>query len=145
MKTRGVVVIALVMCIALTGVAIADQITSTYCQSGSCNIVQAGSKYDLTVGSVVTSADNKFVGADATSPVTLNYAINVKPYTIPGQGAFPAMGTVSAYVKAHIQEGRTSNNTSRNEDLTYIESSSASGIINVFTQIIAFQSVKVLP
>lgn len=145
MKTIGVIIIALAMLTKLTGVAIADQITSTYCHSGYCNIVQAGCKYDLTVGSVVTSAGNKFVGTDATSPGTLNYAINVKPYMIPGLGTFPAMGTISAYVKVHIQEGRTSNNTSRNEDLTYSESSSASGIISTFTQIIAFQSVKVLP
>ena len=45
-----------------------------------CNIVQAGSKYDLTVGSVTTAADDRFVGSDATNPVVLNYAINVKPY-----------------------------------------------------------------
>ncbi len=45
-----------------------------------CNIVQAGSKYDLTVGSVTTNANDRFVGNDATNPVVLNYAINVKPY-----------------------------------------------------------------
>ncbi len=72
-----------------------------------CNIVQAGSKYDLNVGSVVTTADDRFVGTDATIPVVLNYAINVKPYTVAGQGTSPAMGTVSAYIKASIKEGRS--------------------------------------
>ena len=109
-----------------------------------CNIVQAGSKYDLTIGSVVTSASDRFIGTDASIPVVLNYAINVKPYTIQGQGTFPAMGSASAYVKAHIQEGRGTNNTSRAEDLTYSESSSASGIINAFTKIINYQSGKAL-
>lgn len=142
MKTFGVIGIALAMLIALTGVVIADQITSTYGNSGYCNIVQAGSKYDLTIGSVVTSTDNRFVGTDATAPVALNYAIDVKPYTIPGQGTFPAMGSVSAYFKAHIQQGRSGNNTTSNEDLTYTESSSASGIINSFSNIFAFQSGK---
>ena len=70
-----------------------------------CNIVQAGSKYDLVVGSVVTSANDRFVGTDATVPVELNYAINVKPYGTT-EGSIPAMGSASAYIKAHIQEGR---------------------------------------
>ena len=40
-----------------------------------CNIVQAGSKYDLTIGSVTTNANTRFVGTDATNPVVLNYDI----------------------------------------------------------------------
>ena len=56
-----------------------------------CNIVQAGSTYDLTVGSVTTSANDRFIGTDATNPVVLNYAVNIKPYgTTAGQ--IPAMG-----------------------------------------------------
>ena len=72
-----------------------------------CNIVIAGSQYDLTVGSVVTAANNRFIGSDATIPVALNYAITVKPYTIQGVGTSPAMGSVSAYIKASIREGRS--------------------------------------
>ncbi len=73
-----------------------------------CNIVQAGSTYDLTVGSVTTSANDRFVGTDATSPVVLNYAINVKPYGT-SQGQIPASGSTMAYIKVHIQEARTVN------------------------------------
>ena len=46
-----------------------------------CNIIQAGSKYDLTIGSVTTNVDERFVGTDATDPVVMNYAINIKPYS----------------------------------------------------------------
>ena len=80
------------------------------CIRDSCNIVQSGSRYDLNVGSVVTTANDRFVGSDATLPVVLNYAINVKPYTVAGQGTSPAMGSVSAYIKASIKEGRNGYN-----------------------------------
>jgi hypothetical protein len=107
-----------------------------------CNIIQAGSKYDLTVGSVTTSANDKFVGSDATVPVTLNYAINVKPYTASGTNV-PAIGSAMAYVKAHIMEGNNMN-TTKAEDLTYSETSSVNGYINSFNKVIAYQSGKSL-
>ena len=75
-----------------------------------CNIVQAGSKYDLTIGSVTTNANNRFVGTDATNPVVLNYDINVKPYGT-SQGQIPASGSAMAYIKAHIQEARVNGNS----------------------------------
>jgi len=126
-----------------------------------CNIVQAGSKYDLTVGSVTTTANDKFVSGDASAPVVLNYNINVKPYgTTSGQ--IPAIGSTSAYIKAHIQEARTTNyvNVSapiqnddggivwawvpttpqKNEDLTYSEISSAQGTITAFNQEMSYSS-----
>lgn len=127
-----------------------------------CNIVQVGSKYDLTIGSVTTNANERFVGTDATNPVVLNYDINVKPYTIVGQGTFPAMGSTSAYLKAHIQEARDFNTsqidigdgdfmtttgiTTLVEDLTYSEVSSAQGSITTFNKVISYQSGKsILP
>ena len=82
-----------------------------------CNIVQAGSKYDLTIGSVTTNANTRFVGTDATNPVVLNYDINVKPYGT-SQGQILASGSAMAYLKAHIQEAR-GNGTAKAEDLTY--------------------------
>jgi hypothetical protein len=107
-----------------------------------CNIVQAGSKYDLTVGSVTTNANDRFVGKDATNPVVLNYDINVKPYgTTAGQ--IPAIGSASAYIKAHIQEAR-GNATVKNEDLTYSETSAVTGTITAFQKVIAYQSGKAL-
>ncbi len=107
-----------------------------------CNIIQAGSKFDLTVGSVTTGANDRFIGTDATNPVVLNYDINVKPYGT-SQGQIPAIGSAMAYVKAHIQEGRNWNIT-KNEDLTYSETSSAQGTISAFNKVIAYQSGKSL-
>jgi hypothetical protein len=107
-----------------------------------CNIIQAGSKYDLTIGSVTTAANSKFVGTDATIPVVLNYAINVKPYTASGT-QYPATGSAMAYIKAHIQEGNNFN-TTKAEDLTYSETSSANGYIYSFNKVIAYQSGKSL-
>lgn len=104
-----------------------------------CNIVQAGSTYDLVIGSVVTAANDRFVDTDPTGPAILNYNINVKPYKVQGQGTSPALGSASAYLKAHIQEARS---TLQNEDVTYVESSSAGGVINSFTHTIAYQSGK---
>jgi hypothetical protein len=103
-----------------------------------CNIVQAGSRFDLTIGSVTTRADNAFVHNDATIPVVLNYNINVKPYST-SQGQFPASGSTSAYIKAHIQEGRR-NGTAKAEDLVYSETSSASGRITAFNKIMSYSS-----
>jgi len=107
-----------------------------------CNIVQAGSKYDLTIGSVTTNANTRFVGTDATNPVVLNYDINVKPYST-SQGQILASGSAMAYLKAHIQEAR-GNGSAKAEDLTYNEQSSAQGTITAFTKVIAYQSGKSL-
>jgi hypothetical protein len=103
-----------------------------------CNIVQAGSKYDLTIGSVTTLADNAFVHSDASIPVVLHYNINVKPYSTT-QGQVPASGSTSAYIKAHIQEAR-GNGTAKAEDLVYSETSSASGRITAFNKLMSYSS-----
>jgi hypothetical protein len=125
-----------------------------------CNIVQAGSRYDLTVGSVTTNANDRFVSSDATNPVALNYAINVKTYGTP-QGQIPAMGSTMAYMKAHIQEARGYDNVTvlwggafspftvastpkKAEDIVYNEQSSAQGTITAFNKVMAYQSGKSL-
>ena len=106
-----------------------------------CNIVQTGSSFDLTVGTVKTSANDRFVGTDATVPVALNYNIAVSPYSTT-DGSIPAIGSVSAYIKAHIQEAHT--NTSKAEDLQYAETSTASGNIQQFIKDMHYQSGKSL-
>ena len=143
--------------------AFSDTIIPAY-----CNIVQAGSNYDLTAGSVTTSANGRFVGTDATNPVALNYAINVKPYGT-SQGQIPASGSTMAYIKVHIQEARTVNyrNVSdivsfedeepylawvyvptapqKVEDLTYSEVSDARGTITAFTKEMSYSSQVTAP
>ena len=110
-----------------------------------CNIVQAGSKYDLTVGSVTTSANDKFVSNDAGLPVTLNYNINVKPYGT-SQGQVPSTGSAMAYLKAHLQEARgwdenlPDEGMNKSEDVTYSETSSAQGTISTFDKEMSYSS-----
>lgn len=110
-----------------------------------CNIVQAGGKYDLTIGSVTTRADDAFVHNDATVPVVLNYAINVKPYGT-SQGQIPASGSAMGYLKAHIQEGREwdydpiTDIPMKAEDLTYSDTASALGTISAFNKQFSYSS-----
>jgi len=131
-----------------------------------CNIVQQGSSYQLNTGSVVTSANNRFVGTDATMPVVQNYAINVKGITMNDGATAPALGSVSSYIKAHIQEARGENVAnvsveipfetpvsgyyllpaapSKAYDFSYSETSMASGIISQFSKSSQYQSGKAL-
>ena len=83
-----------------------------------CNIVQAGSSIDTTLTSVVTSADTRFIGTDATIPVVLNYNIAAKGITLSDGTSSPMIGSVSAYIKAHVQEARNSSAT-KSQDLVY--------------------------
>lgn len=103
-----------------------------------CNIVQAGSAFDTTLTSTVTSADTRFVGADSTFPVVLNYNINAQGITLGSQSS-PMIGSASAFLKVHIQESRD-NTTTKSEDLVYSETSSASGLISKFSKSMSYQS-----
>jgi hypothetical protein len=104
-----------------------------------CNIVQMGSNYDLTVGSVTTQADTRFVGTDATNPIVQNFQVNIEPYSTTS-GQIPASGTTSAYIRAHIQEARNNGTPLKSEDLLYSETSSARGAITMFSKSMAYSS-----
>jgi hypothetical protein len=115
-----------------------------------CNIAQAGSSIDTTLTSVVTSADDRFVGTDSAIPVVLNYNINAKGITLGNQSS-PMIGSVSAYLKVHVQEGGETNfsgdfasavksATTKAEDLSYSETSTASGLISGFSKSMNYQS-----
>ena len=110
-----------------------------------CNIVQAGSRYDLTIGSVTTNANERFVGTDATNPVVLNYNINLKPYGT-SQGQIPASGSSMAYLKVHVQGGRewaydpVTDIPMKAEDITYSEIASAQGTITAFNKQMGYSS-----
>jgi hypothetical protein len=124
-----------------------------------CNIEQAGSSIDSTLTSVVTHADDRFVGTDSTFPVVLNYQINAQGITLSDGSSSPMIGSVSAYLKVHVQEARNqslvfipstfgggnpdmwySQNPLRSEDLVYSETSSASGLVNKFSKSMSYQS-----
>jgi hypothetical protein len=119
-----------------------------------CNIEKAGSSFDTSLASVVTSANERFVGTDSTFPVVLNYNINAQGITAGNQSS-PMIGSVSAYLKVHLQEARnastlpvlieglTQYNTLtplKSEDLVYSETSSASGLITKFSKSMSYQS-----
>jgi hypothetical protein len=116
-----------------------------------CNIVQSGSDFLITGGSVVTDANERFIGATSDFPVEENYGINMI-----GLDGLPAAGSVSAFMKMHAQEGGVDtlyevplgiNNEkalviqkSQAADVTYQENLAASGLINQFKADMQYQS-----
>ena len=123
-----------------------------------CNIEQAGSAFDTTLTSTVTSADDRFVGTDATIPTVLNYNINAQGITLSDGTSSPMIGSVSAYLKVHVQEARNESiletlpiddssivfmdpiDPIKSEDLVYSETSSASGLISRFSKSMSYSS-----
>jgi hypothetical protein len=115
-----------------------------------CNIVESGSSADISTGSISTSAGMRFIGASADVPVAETYSINVKGVT--GFEGASAIGTVNAFMKAHLQEGIEQQiprwhptdiigfTPGKAEDLSYSETSMASGAIHSFTKDIQYQS-----
>jgi hypothetical protein len=119
-----------------------------------CNIEQAGSSFDSTLTSTVTSADTRFVGSDATIPTVLNYNINAQGITLGNQSS-PMIGSVAAYLKVHVQEARNESvgldtfegaqetitlNPQKSEDLAYSEASTVSGLISRFSKSVSYSS-----
>ena len=122
-----------------------------------CNIEQAGSAFDTTLTSTVTSADDRFISTDATIPTVLNYNINAQGISL-GTQSSPMIGSVSAYLKVHVQEARNESifetlpddsssiifmnpvDPIKSEDLVYSETSSASGLISQFSKSMSYSS-----
>jgi hypothetical protein len=117
-----------------------------------CNIVMSGSNLDVTLASVSTAAGERFVAATADIPVEQAYGISMKGMTGMNE-VVPATGSVSAFINAHIQEGRVTDITPNipdilwtgyapvlASDMTYVQSAAASGAINEFTIAYNYQS-----
>ncbi len=113
-----------------------------------CNIIEVGSSADVTLASLTTSADERHVMATADPNVEVDYSTKVT-----GFGDIPAMGSATAYINVHIQEGRVGHGMLRPfggplgyaydpkaEDLVYSEVSTASGDITLFEKVMAYQS-----
>jgi hypothetical protein len=109
-----------------------------------CNVVTAGSNMDVTQVNSVINANDRFVNVNGDVPVTLHYDIAAKGFTAEDGTTIPAMGSVSAFVKAHIMEAREGAvpgaTIPKAEDLTYSETVSASGLIYSFGKVIDYQS-----
>ncbi len=121
-----------------------------------CTIEQAGSTFDSTLTSTATYADTRFVGTEATIPVVMNYNINAQGITLGDGTSSPMIGSVSAYLKIHVQEARNESvvsiqslvpmsftdevHATKSEDLVYSETSSASGLITQFSKSMSYSS-----
>jgi hypothetical protein len=119
------IIITLALLILLTG-------------SVSADIVKAGSSIDATLTSVSTHLGTSNVG-DQDSPLSLNYDISAKGMTLSDGTTVPMTGSVTAYVRVYTMGGRDSSGQI-NQDLTYSEVSTASGLINSFQKSIAYRS-----
>jgi hypothetical protein len=105
----------------------------------SCNIVTAGSSVDATSVSLVTKAAGRTITATADVPASLSYSINVHGVT----ADVPAVGSVSAYMKAHLQ-GARGDSLTKSSDFQYDDTSTASGLINGFSKAVSYQGGKLL-
>ena len=116
-----------------------------------CNIVVSGSTADISTGSVSTVAGGRLIAASSDVPGAETYNIDVKGF--PGSGGYSdANGTVSTFMKAHLQEGIEQQiprmfDTDplgfipvRAEDVSYSETSTASGSIGSFNKEMKYQS-----
>jgi hypothetical protein len=125
-----------------------------------CNIVQEGSSVDLTLGSLTTGTEQRYImksdhkfGLDypVSDPgVESNYHIKLT-----GFGNVPAMGSADAYIDVHVQEARgftpvtgLGQDLSANpkaEDLVYSETTTASGDITLFEKVMSYNSKITAP
>jgi hypothetical protein len=118
-----------------------------------CNIAKMGSSVDVSLVSLVTSTNERSVAATADVPAELEHSIAVS-----GIGTSPAIGSAGASMNVHIQEGKAGITGSgfalendqvydvgilkigKTEDLTYSESSTASGEIGQFGKTMDYRS-----
>jgi hypothetical protein len=127
-----------------------------------CNIVQEGSSVDLTIGSLATDTEQRYIMKSAgfyTNPLDMlleyeqpisdpgvesNYQIRLT-----GFGDIPATGSARASIDVHVQEARLLNEANpsdinainpKAEDLVYSEISTASGDITLFQKAMDYNS-----
>jgi hypothetical protein len=98
------------------------------------NVVNAGSSFDLAQGSLATQARSRTVTPDASIPVALNYRVSLQ-----GLGDGPAVGSASAFMNGHLEAGRDAT-TNKAQDITFSQSSSASGLIYAFDKVMDYES-----
>jgi hypothetical protein len=127
-----------------------------------CNIVQEGSSVDLTLGSLTTSSEQRYIMKSAGFPTYQNGMLSELPVSDPGVesdysirltglGDIPAMGSAESYIDVHIQEGRlliyseVPSYHLKAEDLVYSETTTASGDITVFQKVLGYSSKITAP
>jgi hypothetical protein len=117
-----------------------------------CNIIEMGSDVDMTLMSLATAVSERNIAATADVPVAADYAIAVT-----GFGDVPALGSASAFINAHLQEGSPGSYFGtfeygsygdvdgywlggKAEDVLYSETTTASGEITAFSKVLSYQS-----
>ncbi len=114
-----------------------------------CNIVEMGSRFDLSSGMVYTSASERTIAKTWDVPVEADYQIDVA-----GMDTLPALGSVSASIRSHVQEGDMRflgsygfddfsldvYHLDKRADLTYSEKTEASGAIVQFQKAMHYES-----
>lgn len=123
----GGVIISIVLLVLLTGSVTAGSITF--------GLVEAGSSFDATTGSVTTHVGSGMVNDNPADPVTLGYDISAGGITIPDGSTTPMAGSVEAYVRAHTMNGHYRSSLNSGE-LTYSDVTMASGLISSFRKTI---------
>jgi hypothetical protein len=129
----------------------------SYINPAFCNIVQEGSSVDLTLGSLSTDTEQRYI---------MQIAKHYAPYDLPvsdpgvesdyaikltGFGDVPAMGSATAFINVHAQEARTQSNEEelianpKAEDLVYSETTTASGDITLFQKVMGYSSKITAP
>ncbi|MCQ8894300.1 MAG: hypothetical protein NQU46_06675 [Methanolinea sp.] len=96
-----------------------------------CNIVEMGSTFSGVAVSMTTVASERHVANSADVPVAMDYSVGLS-----GQGA------ASAWIRAHLQEGRSpiDEEITKGMDLVYSEKTTASGVIASFSKAMSYQS-----
>jgi len=98
-----------------------------------CNVVEMGSTFDGKMVSMMTDVSERHVTATADPGVAAKYNVQLS-----------GVGTASAYIKAHLMEGRigTVGETSPSKalDTTYEETTTASGQIADFLKQMSYES-----
>jgi hypothetical protein len=121
-----------------------------------CNIVQEGSSVDLTLGSLTTDTEQRYI-----MQISKHYPVYDLPISDPGVesdyaikltgfGDIPAMGSATASINVHAQEARTQLNDDltpnpKAEDLLYSETTTASGDITLFQKVMGYSSKITAP
>jgi hypothetical protein len=128
-----------------------------------CNIVEEGSSVDLTLGSLSSQSSERFIMLAAPDTSSTNWGMEW-PYPVSdpgveanynvkliGFGDVAAVGSASAYMNAHLQEGRTflqygngynydDYEYPKAEDMVYSELTTATGEITLFQKTMNYKS-----
>jgi len=98
------------------------------------NEVNAGSAFDLEQGSLMTQARTRTITPRADVPVTLDYVVGLQ-----GLNDKPAVGSASAFIDGHLEEGGQ-DTCGKTMDVVFSDESTASGLIYRFDKSMLYES-----